>query len=321
MAGRSWRETYTPRNIVLEIGHRVSQLRRRPPRREDERAAVPYDDGHARQVGAFYDTHHDAFMRVYGDVIQALRTLDTTVLLDQQLTWMGLASGERVLDAGCGVAAPAVHFAHKVDVNVEAITISARQAADAHARVAREGLTDRVQVRQGDYHRLREYYPPASFDVVYFLESFGHSRDTARLVHECWHVLKPGGRLCIKDLFVRVLPQPAHAAVIAREVARINEAYHYAVGDLNRLLDVVRGAGFTVASLGEVDLDLEAFEDLAISNQFQELTGLAPIQDWASYVFPVDFFQLTCVKPTYNALQRLDWHRLQHRLHAGDRVG
>lgn len=323
MTQRRWREVYTPGNIAREIVHRLS---RRPERRAPVTVPAPpaplaYDDTHARQVGAFYDARHDAFLRVYGDVIQALRTRDVSDLLDQQAAWMALAPGEHLLDAGCGVGVPAMHFARVACVQVDAITISATQCADARARVERAGMTGRVTVRHGDYHRLRDYYAAGGFDVVVFLESFGHSRDTARLVAECWHVLKPGGRLYIKDLFVRVAPTPALAESIGREVARINEAYRYAVGDLGGLLGTLRAAGFAVSSLGEVELDPDVFEDLAISNQFQELTGLARIHDWDRYVFPVDFFQIACVKPSHDPGLRLDRHRLQHRLHARDHGG
>lgn len=323
MEERRWREVYTPGNIAREIVHRLSRRQEPPGPAAVAVASAPsaYDDTHARQVGAFYDARHDAFLSVYGDVIQALRTRNLADLLDQQAAWMALAPGEHVLDAGCGVGAPAMHFARVAGVQVDAITISDAQCAEARTRVERAGMTDRVTVRLGDYHRLREYYAAGRFDVVVFLESFGHSRDTARLVAECWHVLKPGGRLYIKDLFVRVAPTPALAEPIAREVARINEAYRYAVGDLGRLLETLRATGFAVSSLGEVNLDPDVFEDLAISNQFQELTGLARIHDWDRYVFPVDFFQIACLKPAHDPFTRLDRHRLQHRLHAGDLGG
>lgn len=57
------------------------------------------------------------------------------------------------------------------------------------------GLEAQVWVRQGDYHRLDELYPAEAFDVVYFLESFGHSHDQQKLFEAACRVLKPGGTL------------------------------------------------------------------------------------------------------------------------------
>jgi hypothetical protein len=128
-------------------------------------------------------------------------------------------------------------------------------------------------------------------------------------------MLKPGGTLYVKDLFRRIPLRPEHGAIIDREIRRIDEAYRYEVGDLNAVLDAARGRGFIVAALKTVDLRVSDFEDLAISNQFQELTGIAPIRNWDDYVFPVDFFELKCVKPEFPVDERLDRHFLQSRYH------
>jgi len=152
--------------------------------------------------------------------------------------------------------------------------------------------------------------------VICFLESFGHSRDKARLVDACWQMLKPDGVLYIKDLFLRVPLRPEHAGAIEREVRTINEAYRYEITSLNALLDDVRRQGFHLSMVKSVDLDLKAFEDLAISNEFQELTGIARIENWSSYVFPVDFFEVTCRKPAFALEERLDRHYLQNLYHA-----
>ena len=310
---RTLRETYTLRNIRDEIAHRLSGLRRNPAASVRVEEAALYDDSHALSVGRFYDSHHDAFMRVYGDVIQAFRTRGVRNLLDYQLRSIGFAAGQRVLDAGCGVGAPAVHFARQIDVRVDAITVSGKQYDAARRRVRDEGLDDRVTVVCGDYHRLADHFPRQAYDVVYFLESFGHSRAKQHLIGVCWEMLKPGGTLYIKDLFRRVPLRPEHAAHIEREIGRIDEAYRYQIGRLNDVLDHLRGRGFVLGMLKSVDLDLEDFEDLAISNEFQELTGIARIEDWGEYVFPVDFFELRCTKPEFSLEERLDRHYLQQR--------
>jgi ubiquinone/menaquinone biosynthesis C-methylase UbiE len=306
-------KTYTPRNILNESKLRLSAFRNRKTERLQPR--MPYDARHARNVGDFYDRHHEKFLRVYGDVIQAFRTRDVKDLLNYQIASIGLRAGQRVLDAGCGIAAPAIHFARHAQVSVDAITISATQFEAARERVANANLSATVRLFCGDYHHLSDHFPPAAYDVVYFLESFGHSRSKARLLQECWRVLKPGGLLYVKDLFRRIPLKPQHAAAIDREIRKINAAYCYDVADLNAVLDQVRAQGYILASLKTIDLDLEQFEDLAISNEFQELTGIALIENWGEYIFPVDFFELKCIKPEFNLEERLDRHFLQQRYH------
>ena len=315
---RGFFETYTPANIRAELAHRLAAFRRRrlAPPVAAPAAGAPYDDRHARRVGQFYDARHDQFMAVYGPVIQAFRTTDVRDLLDYQIRSIGLAPGQRVLDAGCGVGAPAVHFASQVDLRIDAVTISAAQFDAARQRVSAAGLGDRVSITLGDYHRLPELFEEASYDRVYFLESFGHSRAKRHLLDVCWRMLKPGGVLYIKDLFRRLPLRPQDTTRIDREIHKINEAYQYEVSDLNAILDILRSRGYILSSLKSVDLDLAAFENLAISNDFQELTGIALIDNWEDYVFPVDFFELHCVKPDFNLFERPDRHFLQSQLAA-----
>ncbi len=315
-AHRRFWETYTPHNILNEVRLRWAAWADRHTRaRARHKAGLNYDGRHAVGVGEFYDAHHAQFMRVYGEVIQAFRTRNVVDLLDGQMRSMALAPGQRVLDAGCGVAAPAVHFARHADVFIDAITISRVQAEAAEKKVAAAGLAERVKVTLGDYHRLDKYFAAETYDVVYFLESFGHSAAKKVLIDSAWNVLKPGGTLYIKDLFRRIPLAAEHAASIDREIRKINAAYRYQVGDLNEVLDALRGRGFILTSMKAVELELQQFEDLAISNEFQELTGLARIEDWNAYVFPVDFFEIKCAKPEFSLTERLDRYFLQHRYH------
>lgn len=89
----------------------------------------------AQHVGVFYDTYHDKFLQVYGEVIQAFRTRDVSGLLDYQIQSIGLRAGQRVLDAGCGVCGPALYFAEYAGVAVEALTVSQAQVDAAQERI------------------------------------------------------------------------------------------------------------------------------------------------------------------------------------------
>lgn len=256
----------------------------------------------AREVGDFYNAQTDSFLKVYGEVIQAFRTNDVKKLLDYQIETIGFEKGQRVLDAGCGVCGPASYFAKNVGVQVEAITISEDQVEKAKKYISDEGLEGKVNVTHGDYHQLEQYYESDSFDVVYFLESFGHATNHEQVLNSAWGMLKPGGKLYIKDLFIKEAAIESLKNDIQREVKNINDAYRYNIADLYEVLKFVRKKGYILSSVKTIDLPLEDFENLTISNDFQELTGINKIENLKEYVFPVDFFEITCIKP-WNALE------------------
>lgn len=256
----------------------------------------------ATEVGDFYNAQTDNFLKVYGEVIQAFRTNDVKKLLDYQIETIGFEPGQRVLDAGCGVCGPARFFAKNAGIQVEAITISEDQVEKSRAYIAAEGLEGNVNVTHGDYHQLEKYYEADSFDIVYFLESFGHATNHEQVLHSAWGMLKPGGKLYIKDLFIKEAAIESLKKDIRREVKNINDAYRYNIADLYEVLKFVRKKGYILSSVKTIDLPLEDFENLTISNDFQELTGINKIENLQEYVFPVDFFEITCIKP-WNALE------------------
>ena len=159
-----------------------------------------------------------------------------------------------------------------------------------------------MNVTHGDYHQLENYYESDSFDAVYFLESFGHATNHEQVINSAWGMLKPGGKLYIKDLFIKEAALESLKEDIAREVKNINDAYRYNVADLYQVLKFIRKKGYILSSVKTIDLPLEDFENLTISNDFQELTGINKIENLQEYVFPVDFFEITCIKP-WNALE------------------
>ena len=96
------------------------------------------------------------------------------------------------------------------------------------------------------------------------------------------------------------------------EVDRINEAYRYQVSDLYEILKIIRKMGFIVNFVKTIDLDINDFENLAISNEFQELTGIAKIDNWETYIFPVDFFEIKFTKPIHDLSDGLNKYFLQN---------
>ncbi len=255
---------------------------------------------HIESVRNFYNEQTGNFLKVYGEIIQAFRTKNPEILLDYEAKSMELKAGQIVLDAGCGVCAPAIYFAKNFGVTVEALTISEVQAELSKEKVKDSGTQESVNIRTGDYHEMQKIYSGDHFDVVCFLESFGHSPDPASAIQGAFQVLKPGGMMYIKDLFLREAAIPAHQIPMREEADRINAAYRYRIKDLYETIRFIRTCGFILANVRTIDLPLPEFENLTISNEFQELTGIGKIDNWKDYIFPVDFFEIRCIKPVYD---------------------
>jgi cyclopropane-fatty-acyl-phospholipid synthase len=65
-----------------------------------------------------------------------------------------LGPGDRVIEAGCGWGALALHMARHYGVHVRAFNISSQQIAWARARAAREGLAGRAEFVEDDYRNI-----------------------------------------------------------------------------------------------------------------------------------------------------------------------
>ena len=316
MDNRTFFEKYTLKNILAEIRYRLVSKKQAAPGNGRYEAPTSIK----KDVATFYNEQTDNFLKVYGTVIQAFRTKNIRTLLDYQIKAIGLKQDVKALDAGCGVCGPAVYFAQQTNCHIEALTISGVQVEKAKLTISEAKLEGKVHVREGDYHTLEKYYPANHFDVIYFLESFGHALNHERVLDSAWKVLKPGGLIYIKDLFIKKALHKAMEQGIEKEIGNINAAYHYNVPELNTILDYVRKKGYILSSLKTIDIPLEEFENLTISNDFQELTGINKIDHLRDYVFPVDFFELKLMKPSMDVnsgnsryfLQNLYFMQIEH---------
>lgn len=252
-------------------------------------------------VSEFYNQNTDKFLAVYGEVIQAFRTNDVKDYLSYTIQSASLGNGMRIIDAGCGVAGPACFFAKQLpELLIDSCTISKVQAGMADIKVLENGLAEQVKITLGDYHKLDELFENMQYDRVMFLESFGHSNNKAKLIDACWNVLKPGGKIYIKDLFVRESANEWEQLRINNICSQINKAYEYEVGDLNEVLTTIRKRGFIINFVRPPQVDTGLFEHLTISNDFQNLFNIGKIDSWEDYVFPIDFFEILAEKPLYN---------------------
>jgi ubiquinone/menaquinone biosynthesis C-methylase UbiE len=254
------------------------------------------------KVAVFYNQTTNKFLKVYGEIIQAFRTNNVEDYLAYTLKSAGLSADMKVIDAGCGVCGPASYFAqHVPGVQISACTISEVQQQLGEQKIKDKNVAGQVKIALGDYHKLDTLFEAATYDRVMFLESFGHSNDKPRAIRAAWKVLKPGGKLYIKDLFIRESNDDWEQLRINKICGQINAAYEYQISDLHEVVSTLRKEGYIINFIRPPQVDMSAFEHLTISNDFQNLFDIAKIDSWDDYVFPIDFYEILAEKPMFNA--------------------
>lgn len=103
--------------------------------------------------------------------------------------------GERVLDVGCGYAAPARWLSGHLGCHVTGITISRKQARLATRYNIRDGQHDRVTLVRADAASLP--FADATFDVIWVIECIEHLVDKRRFFTDSARMLRGGGRLAL----------------------------------------------------------------------------------------------------------------------------
>lgn len=104
---------------------------------------------------------------------------------------LGLSPGDRVIEAGCGWGALALHMARHYGVSVRAFNLSTEQIAFARERARREGLAGRVEFIEDDYRAASGECDV--FVSVGMLEHVG-SRHYGALGRVIDRTLSPNGR-------------------------------------------------------------------------------------------------------------------------------
>jgi O-methyltransferase StaMB len=173
----------------------------------------------ARSVGAYFDLITDEGRLFYGDSFhlgyfpQGGESLGEALAAHTDLVaeLARLEEGQRVLDVGCGVGAPALRIARRYGCRIAGLNISREQVRQGRELVAAHGLSDRIGIRRGDARALE--FPDGSFDAIVCLEAAGDiclsEADKDRLGGELFRVLRPGGHLGFSDLALRTCPSAA----------------------------------------------------------------------------------------------------------------
>jgi tocopherol O-methyltransferase len=110
-----------------------------------------------------------------------------------------IESGDRVLDAGCGVGGSAIWLARELGARVVGVNVVPGDIDRGRRYARRRGVAGLVTFELMDMTRTT--FPTASFDVVWAIESVCHVPDKREFLAEARRLLKPGGRLVVADAF------------------------------------------------------------------------------------------------------------------------
>jgi cyclopropane-fatty-acyl-phospholipid synthase len=103
-----------------------------------------------------------------------------------------LKPGQHLLDIGCGWGGLALYAAQTYGVKVTAVTLSRQQALLASDRVEAAGLSDRIEVRHGDYRELDAFGTIDAIVSVGMAEHVGQDNLPAYF-RRAFRLLRAGG--------------------------------------------------------------------------------------------------------------------------------
>jgi demethylmenaquinone methyltransferase/2-methoxy-6-polyprenyl-1,4-benzoquinol methylase len=120
----------------------------------------------------------------------------------EALRLANIQEGQHILDVACGTGRGTAGLAQAVGASgrVDALDLSEAMLDQAHMKIEKLGLSDRVHFKQGNARELP--YPDETFDLVYN----GYMFDLIPLdgfmpiLKEMARVLKPGGKLVLVNM-------------------------------------------------------------------------------------------------------------------------
>ena len=162
--------------------------------------------------------------------------------LDYVCRKLQLQPGERVVDAGCGWGALAIHMAKHYGATVQAYNISHEQIEYARARAQKDGLAGRVEFIEEDYRNIS-----GDFDVFVSIGMLEHvGREHYHELEEAiFRAIGNSGRGLIHFIgrnrpahfstWIRKRIFPGAYVPVLREAVEILEKHGYAVLDVENL--------------------------------------------------------------------------------------
>jgi len=113
---------------------------------------------------------------------------------------VGIKTGYRVLDAGCGVGATPIWMAKQFKAEAHGLSLSPLQVKKAKGFAKAQGVEKLAHFYLKNF--LKTGFPNNHFDVVWAQESSSQTYEKVGFLKEAFRVLKPGGHIIVTDLFL-----------------------------------------------------------------------------------------------------------------------
>jgi ubiquinone/menaquinone biosynthesis C-methylase UbiE len=171
----------------------------------------------------------------------------------QVLNRLELGGNEmKLIDLGCGVATVARYISNKFpNARITGVTISDWQIQKARQLNAENGLQKNIFIEKNNFENLS--YPSESFSHAYAVESACHANGSGKdaFVSEMARVLKPGGKFCMVDGFLKTRSaRPRFFNYLYRKVIRWWALPCF--GNIDELVKNMKQEGFVITEIKEL---------------------------------------------------------------------
>ena len=247
------------------------------------------------EVKQYYEDWTERYIESFGDTFQSRRLNDLPKLTDYLIESAGIKSGMKLVDAGCGICGPAIMLCQKIDVRIDALTLSDEQTQIAKKKVAEAGLSDKINVICGDFQKMDGFLAKDAYDGVIYLESFVHSDNTQRAVDAAVTITKPGGFIYIKDLYHGTARNEQEKKDIAQVVQNSNKHILMNVKKLHEVVAAFENAPVTFDFIKKLGFDA----DVEVANDFIRRNMIPLNQNYNGDLFLLkflDYYELRVTK-------------------------
>jgi ubiquinone/menaquinone biosynthesis C-methylase UbiE len=132
--------------------------------------------------------------KLYSENFLSLSGADGT---DRLVAASGTEQGAHVLDIGCGLGGPAMRIASEHGRKVTGVDLVATNVTTARERVLEAGLSDQVQIMEGDATALP--FAEGTFDAVFSQDALCHVPDKGAALEEAARVVVQNGAIGLTD--------------------------------------------------------------------------------------------------------------------------